>query len=338
MTIITKSGDKKKLIPLAIPKASAQPAPSAPRDAEIADYVEHRRRTRATNFVVFMMALLVLLMGVLSGICLYRQYIRPKVQRFGFYVPYDNDVDEAQLSWANHQGLMGGRDGPTDEYKYNEHYDEEAKQIEQIHNFIRQFYERINRQLNEEFSQSDEFEKIEKLDVADKFFKEDIEMNDDENDSFTDITIPDFKDGRRSGRFLHDFVANRTTIVDMTAGRCFVYPLDRNTTFPPRSFAELMEKMTDGSFFPDTTVLKQKFRVALPALSADDDMISLRTAQACRGFRIYKLEPFVSGVFKRSVDSQLSSAGMFAEFAGNGIVNVDLLNIAEVEEFEKGLK
>lgn len=93
-----------------------------------------------------------------------------------------------------------------------------------------------------------------------------------------------------------------------------------------------------SSFFPDTTVLKQKFRVALPALKADDDMISLRSAQACRGFRIYKLEPFVSGVFKRSVDSQLSSAGMFAEFAGNGIVNVDLLNIAEVEEFEKGLK
>lgn len=121
-----------------------------------------------------------------------------------------------------------------------------SARIEQIHNFIRQFYERINRQLNEEFSQSEEFEKIEKLDVADKFFKEDIEMNDDENDSFTDITIPDFKDGRRSGRFLHDFIANRTTIVDMTAGRCFIYPLDRNTTFPPRSFAELMEKMTDG--------------------------------------------------------------------------------------------
>lgn len=109
--------------------SQAQPsAPSAPRDVEIADFVEHRRRTRATNFVVFMMALLVLLMGVLSGICLYRQYIRPKVQRFGFYVPYDNDVDEAQMSWANHQGLLGGRDGPTDEYKYNEHYDEEAKQ------------------------------------------------------------------------------------------------------------------------------------------------------------------------------------------------------------------
>lgn len=76
-------------------------------------------------------------------------------------------------------------------------------------------------------------------------------------------------------------------------------------------------------------------RVVVPALDESDDMVSLRTALACNGFKIYKLESFVSGVYKRSVDNQLTPAGMFAEFAGNGIVNVDLLNIAEVDEYEK---
>lgn len=120
--------------------------------------------------------------------------------------------------------------------------------IERIKSFLRQFSERISKQFNDDFfSEQKEIEKIEALNrnMQDRFFKEDIEMNDDENDSFTDITIPDFKQGR-SGRFVHDFNSNLTTIVDMTGGRCFVYPLDRNTTVPPTSFFEMLEKMRDG--------------------------------------------------------------------------------------------
>jgi hypothetical protein len=81
--------------------------------------------------------------------------------------------------------------------------------------------------------------------------------------------------------------------------------------------------------------LRQKMRVVVPPLEDDDDMISMRTALKCDGYRIYKLEPFVSGVYKRSIEEPLTSDGMFAEFAGKGIVSIDLLNIKEVEEFEK---
>jgi hypothetical protein len=56
------------------------------------------------------MAVLVLLMGVLAGICFYRQYLREKVQRFNGYIPYsDRDVDVAENSWVNQHW----RDGPT---------------------------------------------------------------------------------------------------------------------------------------------------------------------------------------------------------------------------------
>lgn len=78
--------------------------------------------------------------------------------------------------------------------------------------------------------------------INEKFFKEEIEIQDDDSDSYADITIPNFKDGRR-GQFIHDFVNNLTTIVDQTARRCFVYPLDYTTTLPPKSLGEVMVKM-----------------------------------------------------------------------------------------------
>lgn len=121
--------------------------------------------------------------------------------------------------------------------------------IERIRYFLRQFARRINQQFNDDFfNEQQEIQKIESLNqqgLQDRFFKEDIEMNDDENDSFTDITIPEFKEGR-SGRFLHDFVNNFTTIVDPASSRCFIYPLDYNTTMPPKSFADLLNKMKEG--------------------------------------------------------------------------------------------
>lgn len=67
------------------------------------------------------MALLVLLMGVLSGVCVYRQYLREKFQRYSVYFPYDNaEADQTETFWVN--SPSGWRDGPTDDYKFNENY------------------------------------------------------------------------------------------------------------------------------------------------------------------------------------------------------------------------
>jgi hypothetical protein len=83
--------------------------------------MEHRSRTRKTNCLVFMMALLVLLMGVLSGVCVYRQYLREKFQKFNCYIPYDDiETDQTETFWMN--SPSGWRDGPTDDYKFNENY------------------------------------------------------------------------------------------------------------------------------------------------------------------------------------------------------------------------
>lgn len=168
--------------------------------------------------------------------------------------------------------------------------------------------------------------------IQNQWFKETVEIKDDDDDSYADIKIPDFKDGRQ-GRFIHDYKKNQTTIIDASAGRCFVYPLDYTTTLPPRSMIDMMIKLQSGYYFPDTKVLRKKMRVLLPALDESDDFISSRTAFACNDKKIYKLEPFVSGVFKRSIAVSDEHA-KFAEFGGNGLVEFDLVNFDEVKQYE----
>lgn len=76
-------------------------------------------------------------------------------------------------------------------------------------------------------------------------------------------------------------------------------------------------------------------RVVLPALSIDDDEVSQKTAFSCLGMNIYRLEPFVSGVYKRSIPEDLDDHGKFAVFSGSGLVIMNLVNIDEIEQTEK---
>jgi integral membrane protein 2B len=169
--------------------------------------------------------------------------------------------------------------------------------------------------------------------IRKNWFKEDIEIKDDDSDSYADIKIPDFHDGR-SGRFIHDYKNNQTTIVDETAKRCFVYPLDYSTTLPPKSIADVFMKMQTGYYFPNTSELRKKMRVVIPELDHDDDFISGKTASVCDNKKIYRLEPFVSGVYKRSAELTVNDHSVWAFNAGKGNVLVDFVNADELERYE----
>lgn len=91
---------------------SLQPPLSSPTtssDAEAAAMSQIRQRSRATTCLVSLMAFLVLLVGVLCGVCFYRQFLREKVQRLQCFIPYSDDVDREENFWVNTQW----RDGPT---------------------------------------------------------------------------------------------------------------------------------------------------------------------------------------------------------------------------------
>ncbi|XP_061398394.1 integral membrane protein 2C [Musca vetustissima] len=164
------------------------------------------------------------------------------------------------------------------------------------------------------------------------FFREEIEIDMSDDESYTKINVPDFKDGRH-GRFMHDFKENQSAIIDATAKRCFIMPLDRNTTLPPKSFIDLMEKMGSGYYNIDTDRVRRNMRVVIPPIT-DLTLISERIANECYDMKVYMLENYVSGVFKREA-KPISSNGKFAEYSGKGVVEFDLINIADIEEYER---
>lgn len=206
--------------------------------------------------------------------------------------------------------------------------------LDAVQNFLKQLLAQFNREMEDPMSQIRRMESqfADEETIRNRFFREDVEIKDDDVDSYADIKIPDFRDGRR-GRFIHDYKNNQTTIVDEDARRCFVYPLDYETTLPPKSFLDAVMKMQTGYYFPDTNVLRKKMRVITPELEKDDEYVSVRTKAVCDSMRIYKLEPFVSGVFKRSIEVRDNHA-KFAEYAGKTIVEFDVQNFNELLDYE----
>lgn len=102
--------------------------------------------------------------------------------------------------------------------------------------------------------------------------------------------MPDFRDGR-VGRFLHDFKGNQTAIIDESAKRCFVMPLDRNVILPPKSLADVILKMYMGYYDINTTSIRKHMRVVTPALT-DLSTVSPNIQLACDSMSIYLLEKY----------------------------------------------
>ncbi|XP_068141657.1 integral membrane protein 2B [Drosophila tropicalis] len=263
------------------------------------------------SFLLFLIAMVVMMMGVLGGWTLYRLYA-PSHSNMRYHalcdIPYAedssvmprfmarNDDDIAALNWrtllphftsssSNRNGLIMG---------------------------------------NGDDSLLDNL-------VDDNFFREEIELDSSDEDGYAKIDVPDFKDGRR-GRFMHDFKENQSAIIDTTTNRCFIMPLDRDTTLPPSSFMDLMQKMGSGYYNIDTERVRRNMRVITPRIT-DLSMISERIANECFDMKVYMMEKFITGVSKRSAEP-LPDAGKYAEFMGKGVIEYDLSNIAEVEAYE----
>ncbi|XP_031344693.1 integral membrane protein 2B isoform X2 [Photinus pyralis] len=171
------------------------------------------------------------------------------------------------------------------------------------------------------------------LETMGSYLQEEFEL-DLENQVYEKIDVPDFQNGR-SGRFIHDFGTNTTSIVDVTGRRCFVMPLNRNVILPPRSLYDLIRKMWDGYYKINTEILRETMHVITPQLSKDEvKLLGGYITRECAGLPIYKLEKFVSGVVKRS--AELGNDLKFTQFAGNQILEFDIVNMNELKQYEEG--
>uniref|UniRef100_A0A1B0FQN8 Integral membrane protein 2 n=1 Tax=Glossina morsitans morsitans TaxID=37546 RepID=A0A1B0FQN8_GLOMM len=164
----------------------------------------------------------------------------------------------------------------------------------------------------------------------DLFFHEEAEMDLSDDESYTRVNVPEFEDGR-PGRFIHDFKENQTAIIDPVANQCFVMPLDHETVLPPKSFSDLIDKLGSGYYNVTTDRIRRTMRVVTP-LSLESSDISERITQECRGMIVYKLENYTSHIYKREV--QLNCPTTFAEYLGKGIVEYNIVNMADVHKRE----
>lgn len=160
--------------------------------------------------------------------------------------------------------------------------------------------------------------------VKDNFFQEEFDL-DLEFERYEEIEVPDFSHGRR-GRFIHDFAANKTGIVDVEGRRCFVMPLNRSLVLPPHSLFDLIVKMRAGYYDVNTEIVRERMRVVTPPILDFRD-VGYYIARECSSLPTYRLERMTVPVFKRSLGEQHHA--VFVEFAGNHITELDITNINE---------
>lgn len=273
-------------------------------------------------FFLILVALTVLSFGIIGSSILARFYGNQHTERMRFQcrLPYHSED-------LNRQALL--------DFGATKDLDMDELRLASTLDWMSELQKQIGGQ-DSDSSASDtdsDWDSDETTGLLERFFTEQVDLDMGEHaddEGVTKIDVPDFKDGR-TGRFLHDFSFNQSAIVDKSTGRCFIMPLDRETVVPPTSFIDMMRKMLKGDFNLDMDVIQKNMRVVLPALK-DMDEVSPNIRMECgRPMRIYKLEKFVHGVFKRS--AELASEAKFGAFMGR-MVQYDLHNMNDVEKYE----
>lgn len=129
------------------------------------------------------------------------------------------------------------------------------------------------------------------------------------------------------GRYMHDFRRNKTAIIDVEGGRCFIMPLDRDEIPRPRNLFEMLNNMRNGAYEMDYQEIKHNTRVVLPALQSLQGFGTF-IGQECADKTTYLLEEATDVVVKRSVDNT-ESGNVFAEFTGRAVVKYNIVNLQE---------
>jgi len=153
------------------------------------------------------------------------------------------------------------------------------------------------------------------------YFREDFEID----DTYEKISVPDFNGGRHS-KFIHDFKINKTGIVDVNGKICFVMPLNRTEVLPPNTLLDLVKKMHNGYYEVNTGLIRETMKVVTPQIE-DRSNLGTYIQRECNDYPIYRLEKYVSGVYKRSAEPEVK----FIEFAGT-TKQFDIINYAELLE------
>jgi len=137
------------------------------------------------------------------------------------------------------------------------------------------------------------------------------------------IEVPRFGMNRPSV-FIHDFKQNITAIVDVMGDNCFIKDLDRSHVAPPENFIDLMRKMESGYYEENADVIREEYKVKLPALTEDElsNLGSWMIAQQCRDKSTFMLEKSSTGLRKKRANCKCSKFMYFNP--KDAVVSMDL--------------
>jgi integral membrane protein 2B len=324
MTVLTQALSEKKLQskqqndikqPLVDPNEDS--LPSAPQvdieSGSTASLSSLRSRAQRVNnlttLCVTLSALLVLTTGIVGGIILYRHFAQYRLRHFRGWcsIPYADPAgryEELQQTMTSKQMY----DSMTAENMINE--------------LVKQM--RANTGGSDDSVISDN--NIIDANGGNSFFDEEFDI-DLEFGQYEQIEVPDFSNGRK-GRFIHDFAKNKTGIIDIESGRCFVLPLNRSQVLPPQSLFDLVVKMKTGYYDIDTEIVRETYRVVTPPVT-DFKNLGYYIGRECARLPTYRLERITSPVYKRSISEEPNV--IFHEFAGVKIHEFHIVNLIDAK-------
>lgn len=243
---------------------------------------------RLASCLLFLIALMIMIIGVYCGLYIYTQYGMPQMHRFrtGWYsIPY-----EARMLYGD---------------------DNTAENL------------LIDPELCKNEGKTEEVAEAKKSDLNfGQFFKERFEM-DLENDLYEKIEVPDFRGGRQ-GRFIHDFNINKTGIIDIDGQSCFVMPLNRQHVLPPHNMYDLLRKMYHGDYDVDIEVVRQTMKVVVPPIT-DLSVVGTYIARECQGLPTYMLRKVNPTVVKRSARNGVFGQFAGKSIMEYDILNLDVI-------------
>lgn len=176
-------------------------------------------------------------------------------------------------------------------------------------------------------SELDSSASLEDKDIPLSSFKEEVDLDLD-SDMYEKITVPDFTGGRR-GRFIHDFSANKTGIIDLEGRKCFVMPLNRTLVLPPHSLLDLVLKMRAGYYEVDTEIVRDTMSVLYPPIT-DFSSVGYYIARECATLNTYMLEKVTPTMIQDSHSFQKRSAEdegrLYTHLSGKNIWSIRIVD------------
>jgi len=259
-----------------------------PEDREETEYflVRASRIARMTNFCMLLSLLSLLLLGIGAGIHSYRVFVFRNSWAGRCSLPLRDFFSENTIIGAS----IKRREQNNEAYKNLMSMDD--RRTKSVLPIIPDF--------------QDSFE-----------FDYDVDV---EEQNYEVVELPEIF----FGRYMHDFKANLTVIIDSMRERCYIFKLDRALIPAPRNLFDIIVKMKQGVYDVNMQEIQKNYRIVGDELESLEGLGYL-VPRSCSNKRTFRLEEMVGDVIEKreAVEDKMEQ---FGEFTGHAVIQYHIVN------------